>query len=168
MSCPRLACNLRQTLEEQGCAANLCQSDRATRWVPPKTATCSGPRCGAANASAKFRRRGLLPVIEQYRHLDISKFFRDDATFASPALYRLLEREGYRYAICLRANAGSGAQYRASSDPSCGPTIAQAEGLLLQFFSIKRNRGSKHAAWWSRSSGTQVSCTRAWASSLPT
>ena len=56
------------------------------------------------NASAKFRRRGLLPVIERHRHLDISKFFRGDAAFASPALYRLLEREGYRYAIRLRAN----------------------------------------------------------------
>jgi hypothetical protein len=57
------------------------------------------------NASAKFWRRVLLPVIERYRHLDIPKFFRGDAAFANPALYRLLEKEGYRYVIRLKANA---------------------------------------------------------------
>jgi len=57
------------------------------------------------HASAKFWRRVLLPVIERYRHLDIPKFFRGDAAFANPALYRVLEKEGYRYAIRLKANA---------------------------------------------------------------
>lgn len=57
------------------------------------------------HASAKFWRRTLLPVIERYRHCDIPKFFRGDAAFANPALYRLLEEEGYRYAIRLKANA---------------------------------------------------------------
>jgi hypothetical protein len=57
------------------------------------------------NASAKFWRRVLLPVIERYRHLDILKFFRGDAAFANPALYRLLEKERYLYAIRLKANA---------------------------------------------------------------
>ncbi len=57
------------------------------------------------HASAKFWRRVLLPVIERYRHLDIPKFFRGDAAFANPALYRLLEEEGYRYVIRLKANA---------------------------------------------------------------
>jgi len=56
-------------------------------------------------ASAKFWRRVLLPVIERYRHLDIPKFFRGDAAFANPALYRVLEEEGYRYVIRLKANA---------------------------------------------------------------
>jgi hypothetical protein len=57
------------------------------------------------HASAKFWRRVLLPVIERYRHCDIPKFFRGDAAFANPALYRLLEKEGYRYTIRLKANA---------------------------------------------------------------
>jgi hypothetical protein len=57
------------------------------------------------NASAKFWRRVLLPVIERYRHLDIPKFFRGDAAFANPALYHELEKEGYHYAIRLKANA---------------------------------------------------------------
>ena len=57
------------------------------------------------HASAKFWRRVLLPVIERYRHLSIPKFFRGDAAFANPALYRLLEKEGYHYAIRIKANA---------------------------------------------------------------
>jgi len=57
------------------------------------------------HASAKFWRRVLLSVIERYRHWDIPKFFRGDAAFANPALYRVLEEEGYRYAIRLKANA---------------------------------------------------------------
>jgi len=57
------------------------------------------------HASAKFWRRVLLPVIERYRHLNIPKFFRGDAAFANPALYRLLEKEGYHYAIRIKANA---------------------------------------------------------------
>jgi len=57
------------------------------------------------HASAKFWRRVLLPVIERYRHLDIPKLFRGDAAFANPTLYRVLEKEGYRYAIRIKANA---------------------------------------------------------------
>jgi len=55
--------------------------------------------------SAKFWRRVLLPVIDRYRDKDIPKFFRGDAAFANPALYRVLEEEGYRYVIRLKANA---------------------------------------------------------------
>jgi hypothetical protein len=57
------------------------------------------------NASAKYWRRVLLPVIELYRHLSIPKFFRGDAAFANPARYRRLEKEGYLYAIRLKTNA---------------------------------------------------------------
>ena len=57
------------------------------------------------HASAKFWRRMLLPVIERYRHLDIPKFFRGDAAFALPKLMRLLEDEGYHYAMRIKANA---------------------------------------------------------------
>ncbi len=55
--------------------------------------------------SAKFWRRVLLPEIEPYRGFNIPKFFRGDAAFANPALYRLLEEEDYRFAIRLKANA---------------------------------------------------------------
>ena len=56
-------------------------------------------------ASAKYWRRVLLPVIQRYRCYDIPKFFRRDAAFANPALYRLLEKEGYLYAIRIKFNA---------------------------------------------------------------
>src|SRR5262249_41783957 len=55
--------------------------------------------------SAKYWRRVLLPVIERDRGLDIPKFFRGDAAFAGPKLLRLLEREGFRYTIRIKANA---------------------------------------------------------------
>jgi hypothetical protein len=54
--------------------------------------------------SVKFWRRLLLPVIERYRDRDIPKYFRGDAAFALPKLLRLLEWEGFRYAIRLKAN----------------------------------------------------------------
>jgi hypothetical protein len=57
------------------------------------------------HASAKFWRRVLLPVIERYRDRDIPKYFRGDSAFALPKLLRLLEMEGFRYAIRLKANA---------------------------------------------------------------
>src|SRR4051794_6818611 len=55
--------------------------------------------------SAKFWRRVLLPVIARYRDLKIPKFFRGDAAFATPKVMKLLEAEGYWYAIRLKANA---------------------------------------------------------------
>src|SRR5262245_43038922 len=55
--------------------------------------------------SAKFWRRVLLSVIARYRDLKVPKLFRGDAAFAAPELMKLLEAEGYRYAIRLKANA---------------------------------------------------------------
>jgi hypothetical protein len=55
-------------------------------------------------ASADDWRSVLVPVIDRYRDLDAPKFFRADAAFAIPDLYELLEAEGYRYAIRLKAN----------------------------------------------------------------
>ena len=55
--------------------------------------------------SAKFWRRVLLPVMTRYRDPNIPKFFRGDAAFASPKLFRVLEEERYWYTIRLKANA---------------------------------------------------------------
>ena len=52
--------------------------------------------------SAKFWRRVLLPVIARYRDLEVPKFFRGDAAFASPKLFRLLE-SGRRWCLAPRA-----------------------------------------------------------------
>jgi hypothetical protein len=43
-------------------------------------------------------------VIKRYRDRDIPKYFRGDAAFAIPALYQLLEAEGFAYAIRIPAN----------------------------------------------------------------
>jgi hypothetical protein len=43
-------------------------------------------------------------VIERYRGHDIPKYFRGDSAFALPKLLGLLEKEGFRYAIRLKAN----------------------------------------------------------------
>ena len=55
-------------------------------------------------ASADDWRSVLEPVIHRYRDADVPKFFRGDAAFAVPQLYELLEAEGYRYTIRLKAN----------------------------------------------------------------
>ena len=55
-------------------------------------------------ASANDWRTVLEPVIARYRNPDLPRFFRADAAFAIPELYELLEAEGYRYAIRLKAN----------------------------------------------------------------
>jgi hypothetical protein len=46
----------------------------------------------------------LEPVITRYRGYDILRFFRGDAGFADPHVYRCLEAEGYFYAIRLIPN----------------------------------------------------------------
>ena len=46
----------------------------------------------------------LEPVIARYRNLDLPRFFRADAAFATPELYELLEAKDYRYAIRLKAS----------------------------------------------------------------
>src|SRR5262249_58195761 len=43
--------------------------------------------------------------IDRYRELDIPKFGRGDAAFASPKLMTVREAEGYWYAIRLKVNA---------------------------------------------------------------
>jgi hypothetical protein len=54
--------------------------------------------------SAKFWRQVLLPVIDRYRNRDIPKYFRGDAAFAIPRLYRVLEEEGFQYTIRIPSN----------------------------------------------------------------
>ncbi len=46
----------------------------------------------------------LEPVIARYRDYDMLRFFRGDAGFADPTVYRFLEAEGYFYAIRLKGN----------------------------------------------------------------
>jgi len=55
--------------------------------------------------SADDWRSALEPVIARYREVQVPKYFRGDAAFATPELYDLLEAEGYGYTIRLKGNA---------------------------------------------------------------
>jgi len=46
----------------------------------------------------------LEPIVSRYRDFNITRFFRGDAAFANPNVYRYLEAEGYFYAIRLIGN----------------------------------------------------------------
>jgi hypothetical protein len=54
--------------------------------------------------SADDWRSLLEPIVNRYRAYDILRFFRGDAAFADPKMYRYLEAEGYSYAIRLKEN----------------------------------------------------------------
>ena len=54
--------------------------------------------------SADDWRSLLEPIVNRYRGYDILRFFRGDAAFANPEIYRYLEAEGYFYAIRLKDN----------------------------------------------------------------
>ena len=54
--------------------------------------------------SADNWRTLLEPIVNRYRGYDILRFFRGDAAFANPEMYRYLEAEGYFYAIRLKEN----------------------------------------------------------------
>ena len=47
----------------------------------------------------------LQPVVARYRERPLKRFFRGDAAFANPDLYRYLEDENFSYAIRLKSNA---------------------------------------------------------------
>ena len=54
--------------------------------------------------SAKDWKDVLEPVVARYRGRGLPGYFRADAAFAQPELYRFLEGEGYTYAIRLPGN----------------------------------------------------------------
>ena len=54
--------------------------------------------------SARDWKMLLEPIVLRYDGLSISKFFRADAAFADPEVYRYVEGEGYGYAIRLPGN----------------------------------------------------------------
>jgi hypothetical protein len=54
--------------------------------------------------SADDWRSLLEPIVNRYRGYDILRFFRGDAAFADPKMYRYLEAERYFYAIRLKGN----------------------------------------------------------------
>jgi hypothetical protein len=54
--------------------------------------------------SADNWRSLLEPIVNRYRGYDLLRFFRGDAAFANPEMYRYLEAEWYFYTIRLKGN----------------------------------------------------------------
>jgi hypothetical protein len=54
--------------------------------------------------SADNWRSVLEPIVNRYQADDIPRFFRGDAAFADPNIYRYLKAEAYFYAILLKEN----------------------------------------------------------------
>jgi hypothetical protein len=54
--------------------------------------------------SAKDWLSVLEPIVTRYHDLQIPRYFRADAAFATPEIYEFLETKGYEYAIRLPAN----------------------------------------------------------------
>jgi len=54
--------------------------------------------------SADDWRSLLEPIVNRYQAYEILRFFRGDAAFANPNIYRYLEAEHYFYAIRLKGN----------------------------------------------------------------
>jgi len=57
------------------------------------------------NAHSAHNWRSLLaPIVDRYRSSSMKRFFRADAAFAAPEVYRFLEAEDFLYAIRLPGN----------------------------------------------------------------
>ena len=82
--------------------------------------------------SADDWRSVLEPVVARYRDAKVCRFFRGDAAFAKPEVYRYLEAEGYSYAIRLPANAILYRDIEYLLTRPVGPTAQKAHYLLPQ------------------------------------
>ena len=61
------------------------------------------PQSGV-NIPRRSTRKVLEPVVARYKERDLRRYFRGDAAFASPDIYKFLEDEGFLYAIRLPKN----------------------------------------------------------------
>ncbi len=106
----------------------------------------------------------LEPIVARYRNGDIRRFFRGDAAFADPKVYRCLEAERYLYAIRLPSNA---VLHRRLSLFSTVPWIVRQTGPSygITTFFIRRRVGTSRIVWWPRSNGTTENCSLGLASS---
>jgi len=83
----------------------------------------------------------LEPIVDRYRSRKIERFFRADAAFADPAIYRYLEQEGYRYAIRLPGNK---VLYRAVEHLLKRPVGRPSREPKVFYHSFRYRAGSWH------------------------
>jgi len=81
----------------------------------------------------------LKPVVERYGDMDIERFFRGDAAFARPEVYRFLEDEDYLYAIRLPGNQ---VLHREIEDLTKPPPHWPSSGRRVLYKSFRYQAGS--------------------------
>jgi hypothetical protein len=139
-----------------------------TSYGPTRSSPGFPANVGISSSSRADGWRAVLePVIVRYRGIVKRLYFRGDAAFASPEIYRFLEAEGMGDVIWLPANR----------------TLQDRIGYLLKrpggrpphecaatsrASAIRRRAGGSRGVSWPRSSGTPASFTRVSASSSPT
>ena len=89
----------------------------------------------------------LEPVIARYRGYEMLRFFRGDAGFADPNVYRYLEAEGYFYVIRLKGNQIL--YITMSSTCSLGPSGVRraSRSSCTTAFGIEQPVGTSIAGW---------------------
>ena len=66
---------------------------------------CEGSMLRPGNVHSADRWKDLLePIVARYEKKKVRKYFRGDAAFAKPEIYKYLEEKGFLYAIRLPAN----------------------------------------------------------------
>ncbi len=81
----------------------------------------------------------LEPIVQRYREMDVQRFFRGDAAFAKPEIYRFLEQEDYVYAIRLPANE---VLYRQIEELTKAPWYWPGRRHVVRYKSFRYRAGS--------------------------
>jgi len=106
----------------------------------------------------------LEPVVARYRDTVKRLYFRGDAAFANPEIYKFLEAEGMGYAIRLPANSILQSKTDTCSSARLGDRRMSC-AATSPASAIRRKAGRNPDGSWRRSSGTPMSFIRGSASS---
>jgi hypothetical protein len=100
----------------------------------------------------------LEPVVARYRDTVKRLYFRGDAAFANPEIYKFLEAEGMGYAIRLPANSILQSKTDTCSSARLGDRRMSC-AATSPASAIRRKAGRNPDGSWRRSSGTPMSFT---------
>ena len=98
----------------------------------------------------------LEPVVARYRDTVKRLYFRGDAAFANPEIYKFLEAEGMGYAIRLPANSIPQSKTDTCSSARLGDRRMSC-AATSPASAIRRKVGRNPDGSWRRSSGTPMS-----------
>ncbi len=110
--------------------------------------------------SADGRENVLKPVLARYADRELMRFFRADAAFAVPDLYKTPEAEGCSYAIPAWEDRCSGKQDCACAQAPRGAPADPCVAHLRRLRVSGPRHGTNHGGSSPRSSGIRVTCSR--------